>query len=457
MADKKLRGIKKNRLQRRLAVSMAGMKATSAVLSSRSADWLRSEEGRRNKRSQVLARETQKFVAELGKLKGSYVKIGQMLALFGEHFLPPELTEALHGLNDQTQALEWRAMEPQLVEELGSRLDELEIDPEPLAAASLGQVHRAVIKKTGEEICLKLRYPGVAETIDSDFADVVRMLRLMRFIQAGRDLDEFLEEVCSMLHDEVNYRREADMTEYMSDHVADDDRFIIPKVYRDYCSDSVLALEYLPGYEVTSDKVKKLPLAQRNHLAQAMLDLFLREVFDWGVLQTDPNFGNYRILLDGDKPRLVLLDFGAVCEFSDDFLDPLRATIVHAFRDNLPGVVEGVVGLRCVSSDHPEEVQESFARFCMQLLEPLEENLSSVPKYALNSRGEYKWAKSQLIKRAGKMAAKSSFSPHFTLPPKEFALIARKLTGVFTFISVLRAEFNGSDCLAGYVQEWESK
>lgn len=104
-------------------------------------------------------------------MKGSVVKIGQMMALFGEHFLPEEVTEALHTLENSTTALEWPAVEKHLRQQLGSvKLAELEVDPQPLGAASLGQVHRARRKSDGAELALKIQYPGVANAIDSTCA-----------------------------------------------------------------------------------------------------------------------------------------------------------------------------------------------------------------------------------------------------------------------------------------------
>ena len=132
--------------------------------------------------SRFARREARRFVRELGKLKGTYVKIGQMFALLGEHFLPPALTEALRELGGSTEPLPWASIAPVLEEDLGPRLEELDIEREAFAAASLAQVHRARIRSTGERIVLKVQYPGLAEVIDGDFDAVVRMLRLARWL-----------------------------------------------------------------------------------------------------------------------------------------------------------------------------------------------------------------------------------------------------------------------------------
>jgi len=102
--------------------------------------------------SEFARREARRFVNELGKLKGTYVKIGQMMALFGEHFLPPVLAEAMHKLGDQTEPLPWAAVEPALRSGLGARYSELDIEPDALAAASLAQVHVATVRASGERM-----------------------------------------------------------------------------------------------------------------------------------------------------------------------------------------------------------------------------------------------------------------------------------------------------------------
>lgn len=454
MSDK-LSDIKRGRLRRRLAISLAGARAGSRILGQRSTDWMRTKDNREARRSELLQREARVFVGRLGQLKGSYVKIGQMLALFGEHLLPPELTDALHSLEDQTTPLIWSALEGPLREELGARVDELEIDPEPLAAASIGQVHRARIRSSGEALCLKIQYPGIRETIDSDFADVLQMLRLAHWLQAGREINQWLEEIRSLLHDEVDYRREAAMTRQMSERLADDDRYRVPDVLDRYSTEKVLALSFEEGLDPSHEKIQKLSQRRRNAFSKAMLDLFLREIFEWGVMQTDPNFGNYRLQTGPAGDRLVLLDFGAVQELPDSFLDPLRLTITSAMLDQRDGVIEGIIALRCLNEEHPDSAKHSFADFCMALLEPLRRDFSGVPEFALNHKGQYRWRESKLIKRAGKMAAAGAFTQYFTMPPKEFVLITRKLTGVFTFLSVLGAEFKGYKLLARHVSHWQ--
>jgi predicted unusual protein kinase regulating ubiquinone biosynthesis (AarF/ABC1/UbiB family) len=303
---------------------------------------------------------------------------------------------------------------------------------------------------------MKVQYPGIQKAIDSDFVQVIRILRMSRWIKGSSDLDDLLDEVRTLLHEEVDYRREASMTRQMRRRLAGDSRFVVPEVLGRYSSDKVLAMEYLPGLAVTDRETGELTLDRRNSIAEAMLDLLLHEIYSWGIFQTDPNFGNYRIDLSDEGDRLILLDFGAVREFSKELRDPLRDTIAAAHHDDLNAVINGLTRLNCIRDDHPNDIKAVIAGVCMGLLEPLWQSYKDVPAYAVNTEGHYRWAHSRLIKRAGQRALESAITPWFRLPPKEFALVTRKLSGVFAFISTIGAEFSGYAILDRHVARWES-
>lgn len=458
--------IESGKLRRSLAVSFAGLRAGGAFAIDGALQKLRHGNEAANALDSPFARrEAQRFVAELGQLKGTYVKIGQMLALLGEHFLPRVLTEALHELESQTQPLPWDSISSQVKTSLGDRYVELDIEKNAIAAASLAQVHRATIIATGETICLKIQYPGLADVIDSDFDTVVRMLLLARWIKSGRELDDWLESMRVQLHHEIDYQREAEMTDKVANLVIDTAgetssrgfRYHVPQRHPRYCSDQILALEYIEGFIVTRSEVAALSQERRNALGRAMLELFFYELYEWGVLQTDPNFGNFLIKLDehGDSSgdELVLLDFGSTMRCEEDFLHHLGNTIAAGQADDRALLIDSLVGLGCLQKESSEEARETFSEFCLQLLEPLRppENL---PAEYLNDEGEYCWGKSRLMRRVGKHAASSAATRHFSTPSREFAMIARKLTGVFTFIAVLNAEFNASDIVHRHVDRW---
>lgn len=455
---KKTGGIRRGSFGRGMAVSLAGIRAGGAFALDGALQKLRP--GETGADSAFVQREARRFVAELGKLKGSYVKIGQMLALLGEHFLPPALTAALHDLEAATEPLSWSELEPALRTSLGPRLDELEVEPRALAAASLSQVHRATIRASGEVICLKIQYPGLAEVIDSDFDAVVRMLLLARWIKAGRELDAWLEDMRIQLHYEIDYRREARMGDtvaaLLARQSATDRRYYVPRRFERYCSDQVLALEYVDGLQVTRPEVAALSQRRRNALGRNMLELFFLELYDWGVLQTDPNFGNYLIRMGPRSDQLVLLDFGSTLSCDELFLRHLGNAIADGQAQDRDALIDSLTGLGCLSDASSDSARQSFSDFCLQLLEPLRPP-DRLPAQFLNTSGEYCWGRSQLLRRAGKLAARATASRDFASPSRDFALIARKLTGVFTFIAVLDAQFNAHDLVQDHIARWRER
>jgi len=450
--------IKTGSFERRLSLTKAGLFAGTRMASHYATGWFGSKEKREARHSAMLSSQASFLVEELGKLKGSVVKIGQVMALYGEHFLPEEVTEALHTLEDQTTWLEWPSVEKVLVRELGEeRLSELKIEPEPIGAASLGQVHRARRHSDGLELVLKVQYPGVDEAVDSDLNAVAQLLRVARLVSFGPEFNDWLEEVREMMHREVDYPLEARTTEKFRRLLEDDPRFVVPRVLPEYSSEHVIASTYEPGHAVSAEAVKALPLDRRSALGRAALELFFRELFVWGEMQTDPNFGNYRVRIagedgtDGSHDQIVLLDFGAVQRYSDEFLEPVIDMIRASYEQDLQRVIDGGIKLRFMGSDWPEDVLERFGEVCMSVLEPLAPANGEWPDEAVNEQGQYRWKQSDLPARVARQAARSAISRYFRIPPKEFVFLNRKLIGVYTFISVMRAEFNGEELLKEYL------
>lgn len=450
--------IKTGSFERRLSLTRAGLFAGTRMASHMATNWFSSKDRREARHRAMLSSQARFLVEELGRLKGSVVKIGQVMALYGEHFLPEEVTEALHTLEDQTTSLEWPAIERVLMAELGAeRLGELEIDPEPIGAASLGQVHRAVRRRDGLELVLKVQYPGVADAVDSDLNAVAQLLKVARLVNFGPEFDDWLEEVREMMHREVDYRLEARTTEKFRTLLASDPRFVVPRVLPEYSTAHIIASTYEHGHSVGSPAVRELPLERRSALGKAALELFFRELFVWGEIQTDPNFGNYRIRIAGessdgtDHDQIVLLDFGAVQSYSDDFLAPVIQMIRASYEEDLESVIDGGIRLRFMSRDWPREVLEKFGAVCMSVLEPLARDRTAWPDYAVNRHGQYRWKQSDLPTRVAKQAARSAISRYFRVPPKEFVFLNRKLIGVYTFIAVLHSEFNGESLLRHYL------
>jgi predicted unusual protein kinase regulating ubiquinone biosynthesis (AarF/ABC1/UbiB family) len=449
-----MKRLKTGAFERRLSMAKAGFIASTRLAAGAAGSMFASPEEREDKRRRAMAEQAQYLVRELGKLKGSVVKIGQMMALYGEHFLPPEITQALHQLNDDTTALSWSTMETVIREQLGEkRFAELEIDHSPLGAASLAQVHRARRKSDGTELVLKVQYPGVAQAIDADLNLVTQLLKLTKVVPMTREFEEWLDEVRMMMHREVNYPQEMETTRLFHSYLKNDPRYIVPRIYTDYCTDTILCMSFERGVPINSPIVLGLSQERRNRLALASLDVCVREVFEWGEMQTDPNFGNYLVRLaetaDG-VDQIVLLDFGAVRDFPDDLMDLARGLTRGAFfrdRDLMKTAMKGFGFF----DNMPDSTRNGLIDLMFLAIEPFSD-LKDAPTETVTPDGKYIWAKSRLHVRAAAQAARSAASKSFTVPPKELMFLSRKLMGAYTFMTVIDAQIYARALLEPYMK-----
>ena len=461
MERKTVKRVKTGAFERRFSMARAGFMAGARYATLTAGTFFASADKREGMRREILSRQARELATELGKLKGSVVKIGQMMALFGEHFLPDEVTAALHTLENSTTALHWDTIHKHLQRQLGElRLSELEIDPEPLGAASLGQVHRARCRADGRELVLKIQYPGVAEAIDSDLRAIVQLLRMSRLVPMTEQFNDWLDEVRAMLGREVDYDLEAATTTHFRDILADDPRFVVPEVVPRYCTHNILCMTFEHGVSVNDPAVLELSQPRRNFIGRAIMELCCREVFEWNKMQTDPNFGNYllRIGQGVGEDRIVLLDFGAIRDFSHDTLGPGREMIRAARDHDVPRLRDALLALGFLSPRAPDRVFEDFARLCFEAVEVLQDPDRFPPAAGvLNDRGEYLWGKSDLPSRLMARTGRTALSVHFDVPPKEFIFLARKLLGAYTFLHVISAEVRGNTLLDPFLPLHEAE
>ncbi len=448
--------LKTGSFERRFSLAKASVIAGTRLATLSAINLFSSDkEARQRKQKEILSQQAQYLVNELGKLKGSIVKAGQMLALWGEHFLPKEITDALHTLEDQTAALEWCTIRSVLANELGEAvLQQFYIDPNPIGCASLGQVHLAKRLSDNTLICFKVQYPGVAEAIDSDLNTLKQLLALTQLVPITKEFEAWLDEIRAMMKREVNYTLEKQTTECFYQRLAQDSRFIVPKVYAEYCSHKVLATAYEPGLHFNSAEIQQLPQIRKNAIAKACIDLCWKEVFEWGEMQTDPNFGNYFVKLGNAEQidRIILLDFGAIKTFSTELLSAGKELITGAFFHDEQRIKNAIFNLNFLEPTTPNSIIQSFAQLCYIAIEPFSNpDKGHVQPQYLNPLGEYSWLRSELATRMIKQTTKSASSRYFSLPPKEFMFLSRKFVGAYTLMSILEAEFNGYEILKPYI------
>lgn len=455
--------IKSGRWQRQIHLASAGLKAGFGW----AGDQLRTmglpEDEREATREFLMQQQAEAWVRELGQLKGSIVKIGQVLATYADYCLPPPLAIALHQLEAETEPLAWSVISVTIGESLQARQQELIIEPVPLAAASLSQVHRARVKADHQSLCLKILYPGIADTLDSDLLLLDTGLSLWLQKEERKQFRQWLSAIREVLLEELNLELEAQKLARWQLRLAGDLRYIVPMVATDYCAPGILAMSYESGVVQHDSSIAALSQDRRNALAASMLELFLREVLIWGEMQTDPHSGNYRIRLgDEDLDSIVLLDFGSVRAICKNLLPHLRRMLLGAYRDDRDELIQGMLGASLIDNTAPAEVQQAFANVLLGLIEPLnyrnrlKTNPDAVPEFAVDKKGRYCWAAARLPKRMGKQALQSAFSRHFVFPGADFLLLSRKLAGVYAFIATLDARFDASAVMEKIIAEMET-
>ena len=201
-----------------------------------------------------LGKEAEKWVAGMGRLKGPIMKAGQLIAIIDPQFIPAEIKKAFQPLNEESIELSGDAVRGILRRRLKKeRLDLLDVDYEAYRAASIGQVHRARIKATGEEIILKIQYPGMAGTIDTDMKTLRSFLNILRVLPGYEKatVEGILQDIRTTLVREMDYRREGRQLQVYQEAFADDPRFKVPKIYEKFSTKTILALEYVGGESLT--------------------------------------------------------------------------------------------------------------------------------------------------------------------------------------------------------------
>lgn len=425
---------------RGLSLTKLGLK-TGAQWAARGVSRLvESEEIQERRWKDFLISQARSFSQEIGQLKGSLMKAGQMLSMYGEHFFPPEVNQFLKTLQQDSPPLSWEAIEPVLARELGpERMARLTIDPEPVAAASLGQVHRAVVKGSGDVLALKIQYPGVDQAIESDLKALRMLLTMIQAVPKDLDLSPLFAETKSMLQQEVDYELEAHWTHRQAEMLADDPRFAVPGVRAEFCTRRVLATEFQEGVRIDSPEVASLPLERRNRLAASLLDLYFRELFQWRFVQTDPHPGNYRLRLSDDgNDQWVLLDFGATRGFPEEFVNSYRNLIRAALFKDRPAFMAAALELRFVEADDDPELLRLFETFCFALVEPFRADT-------------YDWKNTDLPQRTSQAALEILRNFKWRTPPREILFLDRKTGGIFVMMGILGANFSAREILLKYL------
>jgi predicted unusual protein kinase regulating ubiquinone biosynthesis (AarF/ABC1/UbiB family) len=299
----------------------------------------------------------QRLTDRLSHLRGAAMKMGQMISLDAGDFLPDELSKILATLRDQANFMPTRQLDQVLKSEWGPewRKQFRWFNPRPIAAASIGQVHKA-LTRDGEELAIKVQYPGVAKSIDSDVDNVVTLLKVAGFAPPELEMEKLMAAAKKQLHEEADYQREGEQMKLYREQLADVPGFVVPRLHEGLTRGAILAMSFEEGVGI--EELGNEPAERRDEVFARLIRLVARELFDFGVMQTDPNFANFRYRRETGE--IVLLDFGA-CRpvdpaVANGYRGMLEAGLKGNAEDVLKATIEAGFMMPIVAEKHPESV-----------------------------------------------------------------------------------------------------
>jgi predicted unusual protein kinase regulating ubiquinone biosynthesis (AarF/ABC1/UbiB family) len=451
---KSLKSIKSGLLSRGLSLAKMTVSTSSQLAIHHLTNVFNDKDGKAQYWNEFLVNQASLITSELGELKGSLMKAGQMLSMYGEHFLPREANNFLKTLQHQSPPLEWPAIEELLNLYLSKeQLAQLEIDHFATASASMGQVHRGTIKATGQKVAIKIQYKGLENAIDNDLKAIKAILLLLKLLPKDFDTTELFSEVKTMLLQEMDYEQEANTTIEYARLLDGDSRFIVPKVFKEFSSKRVLVTSWEDGVTIDSLEFQKISQQRKNKLSENYLDLYFKEIFKWGLVQTDPHLGNYKIRINtNEKDQLICLDFGAVRRYPDSFLFPYHRMIKAALLNKKEALSDAARQLKYLDTNDNPDLIKHFEDFCLSMVEPfISYDDPRNSKSQIDGTGEYDWSQSDLPDRLTKIVFSMIQKFHLRSPPKEVVFLDRKTGGVFIFLKVAKAKINGRKILWPYI------
>lgn len=364
----------------------------------------------------------------LGRLKGAAMKAGQLLSLDTSGLVPPEVQEILASLQNQSDNfMPFAQVRDILTQELGNeKLAKLEnLEETPFASASIGQVHRATYE--GVPVAIKIQFPGVSESVGSDLGILKTIADT--FLKISRkseiSLDALFEELKIELAKEVDYTNEARNLEDFAKIIEPFPAYRIPKLIKDLCTSKILTMTFEEGLSFQDWANSNPSEEDRIFFGHQILGLYCLEFFENRKVQTDPNFANF--LFDSKNRQLVLLDFGAVRDYSAEFVRDYITLMNHARQRDAQACVNQGIAMGFLSVEERTETKLAFydmIRASMSAFDDKQQPLDFTNKdYA------------QLTTDTGKRFIQLiEFSP----PPNELVFLHRKLGGIFNLLRAMQ-------------------
>ncbi|MBZ0252364.1 MAG: AarF/ABC1/UbiB kinase family protein [Candidatus Methylomirabilis sp.] len=426
-------GPKTGRLGRMLSIGKLGAKSGARVMAHRTSSVFRNEETRKIKDAEVRRKLARDMVKTSGRLKGAFMKIGQILS-HQHDVLPEEMTEILRELQAEAPPMEYDLIADQIRAELGDDPEKLfaTFDREPVSAASLGQVHRATLED-GTEVAVKVQYPGIDEAVRADLANQEAIMRFSKLLIPNFDWRAPVEEIQETLLGELDYEREADHIEEFGRLYAEDEQVVIPRVFRERSARRVLTMEYLEGYRITELMNPGADAELREWLARTLLDFHWSQVFVHGLMHADPHPGNYLVM---PGPRLGVLDFGSMRRYPTEWTQDFRK-LTRAYLNDDRATMDRL--MRRMGFYKDPALAPVYAEVGMVWMGPyVEDRVHEASEFSVKST----------LSEVGRLTMENTAAAN---QPKEVIMMGRVIIGVRGVLAALGVPLNGREILERYI------
>lgn len=369
----------------------------------------------------------QKVADQLSQLRGAAMKVGQLLSMTGDDMMPPELAEVFAKLREQAHHMPPPQLKKVLNEEWGKDWQNRfkRFDPRPIAAASIGQVHRAQTKD-GRDLAIKIQYPGVRESIDSDVDNIRTLIRMTGQMPKGIDFGPVFAEAKRQLQEEADYVREGSYMRRFGELLEGEDNFVVPEFIEEHTTKNILVMSFEKGAPV--EDLENWDQEERNRTITHLFDLVIRELFAFKVIQTDPNFANYRFRRDTEQ--IVLLDFGASRDIDPAMSKGYRELVQADLKGDWAEIDRAARALGLYAGAVNEEQEEALKTIFLAAIEPLQYD------------GAFDFAESDVTARMrdGGIVLRQSQFDHVPNPVVLF--LHRKIGGMYLLAARLKAKVN---------------